>query len=195
MDPKVLRDLLLNSPQTLVGGSGQNLACVAVILRVTDGETVCCFIRRAHNPKDPWSGQIAFPGGKKDFADQDDMQTAQRETTEEIGLSIGRQDFLGYLPDIQARNREGVQNFFIRPLVFFYEGDIGQIQLNKKEVDEVFWIDLAFLQNPNSKVDFRLPGRSEIFPAIRLLTGDILWGLTHSIVTELVQVSFKNRLR
>ena len=43
-------------------------------------------IQRAHNPRDFWSGHMAFPGGRYEDLDQSLCQTAQRECTEELGF-------------------------------------------------------------------------------------------------------------
>ena len=58
------------------------------------------FIRRAINPRDPWSGNVAFPGGKQDPDDgDDDERTAMRETQEEVGLDLHSWRRLGRLTE------------------------------------------------------------------------------------------------
>ena len=58
-------------------------ASVAIVLR----ENEILLIKRAHNPRDRWSGHIGFPGGKSK-PDEDRKTTAERETLEEIGIDL-----------------------------------------------------------------------------------------------------------
>ena len=70
-------------------GDGTREAAVAAILRPGD-HTEALFILRASREGDPWSGQMAFPGGHKDPEDISIRHTAERETWEEIGLDLSR---------------------------------------------------------------------------------------------------------
>ena len=64
---------------------GLRLAAVALILAPCDGEISVCMILRSEHPEDPWSGHMAFPGGRADTEDRNNLHTARRETWEEIG--------------------------------------------------------------------------------------------------------------
>jgi 8-oxo-dGTP pyrophosphatase MutT (NUDIX family) len=52
------------------------------------------YIRRSRSKGDRWSSQVAFPGGKKDFEDEDGLYTAKRETWEEIGIDLADEGWL-----------------------------------------------------------------------------------------------------
>src|SRR5574342_1183890 len=65
--------------------TGMIAAAVAVILHDSDDGLETLFIHRAVRVGDTWSGQIAFPGGRREPADPDLLTTAIRETFEEIG--------------------------------------------------------------------------------------------------------------
>lgn len=88
------------------------------------------------------SGQIAFPGGKKDESDLDIIHTAKREAFEEIGLNINSVKVIGRLPQYIT----GTQ-FYVTPVVAYLEGEI-QLQANPQEVDDIFEVPLSFLMNP-----------------------------------------------
>ena len=65
-------------------------AAVALILRETiDDDIELLFIKRAARDDDPWSGQIALPGGRHQDSDDSLEDTAVRETREEVGLELG----------------------------------------------------------------------------------------------------------
>ena len=65
-----------------------DLAQAAVALVVAPDPSAILFIRRATRDGDPWSGQMALPGGKSDLADADLRATAIRETSEEVAISL-----------------------------------------------------------------------------------------------------------
>ena len=85
--------------------------------------TELLYIKRATNATDPWSGNVAFPGGKHDVGDADDQATAVREALEEVGLDLsvaGRLAFcVGRLSDRSVTARGATrQGFVLCPFVF-----------------------------------------------------------------------------
>ena len=80
-------------------------AAVALILRETRGDDLeLLFIKRAARADDPWSGQIAFPGGRHDATDASLEDTAVRETREEVGLELRRDGaIIGVLDELRPR--------------------------------------------------------------------------------------------
>ncbi len=90
------------------------------------------------------SGQIAFPGGKQDADDEDEVNTALREAREEIGLQAEFVQILGTLPVYQTGSA-----FTITPVVALVR-DGFSVARNVHEVDEVFEVPLEFLMNPSN---------------------------------------------
>src|SRR6267142_2560248 len=85
-------------------GSYDQEAAVAVCLRPGAGSLEALFIRRADHPGDPWSGDAAFPGGRREPADASLWETAMRETLEETGLDLRASgSLLGPLDDVHPR--------------------------------------------------------------------------------------------
>lgn len=163
-------------------------AVVSVIFRQTD-QLEILFIRRARNPEDRWSGQIAFPGGRMEN-NETHLQTALRECQEEIGVDLRQAKILGALDDIQARKAGGLLPFYVRPMVFHLPKEIAPFTLDPSEVDEVFWLPFQELLIEKNHQDF-YPNHSELrtptaFPSILLSTGDHLWGLSYVMLTDLL---------
>ena len=69
---------------------------VAMVLQVRQGELHILMIKRAEREGDPWSGHMAFPGGRMDKGDANGYAVAVRETEEEVGLTLGPQRCPGY---------------------------------------------------------------------------------------------------
>jgi 8-oxo-dGTP pyrophosphatase MutT (NUDIX family) len=80
--------------------TGMIAAAVAVILHDGDDGLETLFIHRAVRAGDTWSGQIAFPGGRREPGDGDLLVTAIRETHEEIGVALTAAERLGVLDDL-----------------------------------------------------------------------------------------------
>jgi 8-oxo-dGTP pyrophosphatase MutT (NUDIX family) len=156
-------------------------AAVAMVLRPSPTGPEVLFIERASKDGDPWSGHMAFPGGRSEAADPSLAHTAERETLEEVGLSLGGVDPIGRLDDLQGRHA-GRRNGMVIS-AFVYRSDAPQVlTLETSEVREAFWFPLAELRNPERHVhkSFRETG-SMRFPGI--VVGDperhIVWGLTY----------------
>ena len=92
-------------------------SAVAMILQVREGELNILMIKRADRAGDPWSGHMAFPGGRMDKEDAHGFAVAVRETEEEVGLSLGDEDqCIGRLSDINARPHKGALAWRSAPL-------------------------------------------------------------------------------
>ena len=87
-------------------------ASVALLLR-SGKERDILLMKRAEIDGDPWSGDIAFPGGKKSDEDSDLKATVLRETFEETGIDLSIADYLGSLPPVFSRIQTDVGH--VRP--------------------------------------------------------------------------------
>lgn len=121
-------------------------------------------VRRTINEKDAWSGQVAFPGGRRqkktrmDIAEalQDDWseweslrETAQRETMEEVGLdlTLPHVHWIGSLPHIQTHLR----GMTVSTQVFYVDAAADEHgytpALQAAEIADAFWLDVRELYN------------------------------------------------
>ena len=163
-------------------------AAVAVVLRERGGHTEVLFIKRAVKHGDPWSGDMAFPGGHREPADADLAAAAIRETEEEIGLVIGPGDMIGELPQQRPVRRTGRIDLLVAPYVFTIDGD-PSFELSH-EVAEVVWTRLAPMHmGDNRATEHRsIDGNSIPFPGYRLGERHFVWGLTYRMVQSLFEV-------
>jgi 8-oxo-dGTP pyrophosphatase MutT (NUDIX family) len=164
-------------------------AAVALILREgVDGIEVL-FIRRADHPQDPWSGQMAFPGGRAEPGENDLVATAMRETLEEVGIDLRREAaLLGALDEVRAMARMRPVDLAISPFVFRLRGD--PTPQPGPEVRSVHWFPLASLlaAGARSTFDYADQGATLQFPCLRL-DELVIWGLTYRMF-----MSFGDRL-
>jgi len=156
-------------------------AAVAAIFGNSSGREVLLLIRRSERSGDPWSGQVALPGGRVEDADGSFRETAIRETREEVGIDLDADSrFLGYLGRFRARSR-GV---WVVPSVFMLER-IPVVTPNR-EVASYKWMSFSEFLVPESRSTYNLSreGRSRSFPAFKL-DDYLVWGLTERIVSAL----------
>ena len=160
-------------------------AAVALVLRDAPAGVELLFIRRADHPEDPWSGQMAFPGGRSEPGDADLLATAVRETGEETGLDLSREaEYLGPLDEVRAMARLKVVDLAIAPFVFRLRG--AAAARPSHEVRSVHWIALDELvrEDRRSLMDYPVQGSSLQFPCLRV--GEVvIWGLTYRMFVGL----------
>jgi len=137
------------------------------------------FIRRSERKGDPWSGHMAFPGGRQEPTDRDELDTAIRETHEELGLDLRRPgvELLGRLAERASPSRLVKPRIVITPYVF-YDPEPPELAPNE-EVARVHWFAMSRLLADEGRGSMQLPfgGHRVRFPVIRLEGADI-WGLT-----------------
>jgi 8-oxo-dGTP pyrophosphatase MutT (NUDIX family) len=143
------------------------------------------FIERAEHPGDPWSGHLAFPGGRVEAQDADPRGAAQRETAEETGLDLGRAAYLGQLDDLTGANLPVLVSGFVYHLLT----PTDPLALSS-EVRQAFWKPLEELLEPARQVErtFDFRGAQRRFAAIDLLGPGrpVLWGITYRFVSHLL---------
>ena len=168
---------------------GLRWAAVALVLRgATFGDAELLFIRRAEREGDPWSGHVAFPGGRRDAGDATLDDTARRETQEELGLDLDTDArMIGVLDDLRPGSA-ALPSIAVRPFVFTLLRDVALVP--NAEVHSLFWMPVAALRDPVRATEhvFERAGAELRFPAYRW-GEDVVWGMTERIVSQLLGVS------
>lgn len=164
-------------------------SAVAAVLRETAAGCEVLLIKRAERQGDPWSGHMAFPGGRHEASDQDLLATAIRETREEIGLALDHAELIGVLADHDTALHRSAPPMSIRPFIFALSQDRAHadaLVLNH-EVSEIVWAPLLPLlhnsiQTTKSVVHEGVPLE---LPAWNV-SGRIVWGLTYWMLARLL---------
>lgn len=171
-------------------------AAVALVLREARPGLEALFIRRAERSDDPWSGQVAFPGGRAELGEPL-LATAVRETAEEVGLDLARgAELLGGLDEIQAIGRGRAMGLSIQPFVFGLGAEPspgrhpgGEPPRLSAEVASVHWLPLAELFDPSHQApfDYQHEGATLRLPSLRI-GGLVIWGLTYRMLEAFGEV-------
>lgn len=164
-------------------------SAVALYLHETrdDGVSVL-MIRRAEREGDPWSGHMAFPGGRKDPSDRNTLQTALRETAEEVGFEAGDSSrLLGRLSDIATHARLRHGPMVITPYVFGLRERPALVP--NHEVAETVWVPLGFLAERSNREKMRwAPNGVPLELPCYLFGGRRIWGLSLMMLDELLEI-------
>lgn len=157
-------------------------AAVAVILRTDGNGTQLLVIERATHERDPWSGHLAFPGGRADTGDANGRDTAIRETLEELGLDLrvhGR--FLGAWAGVRSAG-PGLPNLHIEPYAFAVD-QVPPLQLDQREVQRVFWVPVGPLLRGECDTAVEIRRRNQRFSMPGYEVEDrVLWGLSYRML-------------
>lgn len=174
-------------------------ASIALALAGEDDALEACFILRTEREGDPWSGQVALPGGRAEPDDPDAAAVAERETWEEIGLRLTREQCIGALPT-QPLNRIGPSGT-LSPFVYHLDANFtrggpgGWRAVMNHEVSDVFWVPLRHLfdRGAVTRIEWPRPHRPEtIHPGIGY-EGHVIWGLTLRVLGTFAEL-LGNRL-
>ena len=165
---------------------GASPAAVALILLEGPRGLETLLIRRAERADDPWSGQVALPGGRYDPADADLLVTAIRETREETGVDLSAAERLGVLDDLYPRTPT-LPAVVVRPFVFALASRPTLVP--GVEAARVFWLPLDRLSQRGVRRDFTLPvrGIERTFPAY-VVDEIVIWGMTERILTPFLKL-------
>ena len=171
---------------TLAEPEAPRQAAVAAVLRESEGQLEILLIRRSSHPSDPWWGQMALPGGRREPSEPSLRETAIRETLEEVGLDLAAHgEYLGALPPMQAKARGKILDLQIAPFVFCVRS-FPELKHDASEVVETLWGDVVAMQD--GRLDTQTPyiarGLTYQLPAYDV-EGRTVWGITYEILQKL----------
>ena len=183
---RIQQNISANHPLPANQEDGKTRAAVALILHEDNTGLQLLFLVRAEQDGDPWSGHIAFPGGKLEPVDIGPREAAERETKEETDLDLSQADYFGRLDDVVGATLPVVVSGFV------YNVEKILLPRLNHEIRESHWVSVEMLLDPDRHLQhrFQFQGTDSIFPAIDILGPGkpILWGLTYRLVGQLLQL-------
>lgn len=141
-------------------------------------------MKRAERPGDPWSGHISLPGGRHEAFDRDLLETAIRETREELAIELTGARLLGQLPPLHPRN-SGPTGIEVTPFVFLAETALEATC--GPEALCAFWLPLESAASGTLDGTYTYPGSAMAFPSWTY-DGHVIWGLTWRILGDVLNV-------
>ena len=167
-------------PRRMKPSARNIVGAVVVAIRNREDSLELLFIKRTERAEDPWSGQVAFPGGRWHAQDKSSLETALREAKEEVGIDLLRNGrILGSLSDARSL----LKNVIVTPYVAWVPNTI-EIEPND-EVAEYFWAPIKDLRRVS-----RFPVASQRGVALKkayVFEEHVIWGLTARIIDDLLK--------
>jgi 8-oxo-dGTP pyrophosphatase MutT (NUDIX family) len=182
---KIRAALASHSPIAADEEDGVRQAAVALIFRLGKADVLeLLFIKRAEYAGDPWSGQIAFPGGRAEAGDTSLAETAIRETHEETGIDLAREGFMiGALDDLRPRT-VSLPPIMVRPFVALL--DRAEPLVLSPEVALSFWLPFTALTRTESWHEETISVRGiQISARVFRHQQHVIWGMTERILAQL----------
>jgi len=164
-------------------------SAVTIIFYSENEKINIIFIKRKEDGK-AHGGQVAFPGGKFEKEDNKLIYTAIRETFEEIGIKIHKNQIIGQLTPIFIP----VSNFKVTPFIAYLDYK-PEYLLSENEVDKIITAEIHDLfgkENTGTKF-FNRNNIQFTAPYFRA-NGDIVWGATAMILSELKEIIIKSKM-
>ncbi len=176
-----LRQVLLPPALAQAELEAKPAAAVLVLLRPAGEGLEVLLGKRVRRTEDPWSGQISFPGGHRHPEDPSLVETAIRETREEVQLDVrGRAEILGHLA---PRSPGNVPSMLVVPFVALASEPMDPRP--GPEMEGTFWAPLAELPLSWGRTVVQTRVGELRVPAF-LWQGRVIWGLTYRILEELL---------
>lgn len=179
-----LTQRLENHKAVEVNEPGVRRAAVALILRLSEStnEPEIFFIQRAHYETDPWSGQVAFPGGREEARDQSLADTAIRETFEETAIDIRSHGaIVGQLNDLRPMTIR-LPAVIVRPFVALVHSHSDPVL--SPEVAASFWVPLPHLHDATAWRDATVTAGGNQFTRRGFHHEQfVVWGMTERILS------------
>lgn len=131
------------------------------------------------------SGQISFPGGKKEASDTSLQQTALRETEEEIGVPKNNIEIIGNITELYIPP----SRFIVYPFIGISHKHLTFLP-DKKEVDKIITVSLNELFSPQnlSIKQITLSNGTTMDSPCFVVNNEIIWGATAMMLSELKEI-------
>lgn len=178
--------LLSNTGRKALGQEALPQAAVAMIIRpntrLSQLETL--LLKRMTRESDPWSGHMAFPGGRYEDKDGLILSTAIREVLEETGIDLRNCSMLGTLDEVIPITRA----IRVTPYVALApEGT--EVNLNASEIAEHVWVPLTFFKNRSNLRPYLIcrNGIEIVVPSFLYREKYVIWGMTLRMIEDFVE--------
>lgn len=176
MTPNNLIEKLTRQLATQSSGNAQ--AAVAILVKPKKNDIEFFLVKRAEVDDDPWSGDMAFPGGKKNLQDQTVVDTAVREVLEETSIDLTEKNVIGFMEPIYSAVRKTLA---VQPVVYLFD-DYPPVELNY-ELTKYIWASLSEIRS--GKTQAAVKGWEG---SVYQVQGETVWGLTFRMLEKILKL-------
>ena len=178
-----LKELLAQRQKRYISDDDRVPSAVLIPVYQYEGQYHIVFIRRTETVK-THKGQISFPGGTREIGDGTLLDTAIRESTEEIGLLPEDAEILGELDDEITTT----SNYIVTPFIAMIPWPYSFV-INRGEVNEVIKVSVTALLDKNClKPDTEFLNGKEFESYAYHYKGNVIWGATARILNKLLEI-------
>jgi 8-oxo-dGTP pyrophosphatase MutT (NUDIX family) len=171
------------SPAPVPVPAPRRAAVAAVLHDEPEGPRVL-LMKRVERAGDPWSGHISLPGGGYQASDASLLETAIRETREELGVELSSAQLLGSLSPLHPR-AAGPLGIEVTPFVFATRTAVEPVC--GPEALSAFWLPLTLAASGSLDATYTYPSALASFPSWQY-DGHVIWGLTWRILGEVLAI-------
>jgi 8-oxo-dGTP pyrophosphatase MutT (NUDIX family) len=180
--PDIVSQLLAHRPKQTVGGQSLTPASVLLLLYPKDGE-YCVLLNKRSQLVEHHKGEISFPGGARDPVDRDSLDTALRETEEEMGVDRSDVTILGEMDEVITRSHFKV-NVYVGTIPYPYA-----FKPSVDEIAEVLEIPVTDLNEPlNHRVETRLDDGVPVTSRSYAYNEHLVFGATAKILQQFLEL-------
>ena len=180
--PEVLRNALSRRSTLSADDASLTPAAVLLILYAKDGE-YCVLLNKRSEEVEYHKGEISFPGGARDPEDKDFLDTALRETEEEMGIYRKDVTILGELDEVVTNSRFHVK-VFVGSIDYPYD-----FRPSAVEIAEVLEVPINSLNDPsNFRIETRLEDGAPVSARSYAYNKHLIYGVTARILQQFLEV-------
>jgi len=184
---KEIKQILISRNTIIESGNGLIPAAVMIVIKYFKDCNYILFIKRSDVEWDPFSGHMAFPGGKNEKEDKDLLETAYRETLEETGIDLKiNGQLLGRLDDCKPNNPTA-RNIVVTPYISYLDKKVSIIP--NYEVDEALWIPISHLKDESNLEILYKSRDGKIIEDYNYRFNDyVIWGMTGRVLHQFLEL-------
>ncbi len=178
-----LRQVLASREVTRIRDESRELSAVLLPIYCKQGEYHILFTKRTVEMK-VHKGQISFPGGAYEEQDGTLLNTALRESAEELGLAADEVDVLGALDDAVPLTSSYIISPFVAVIPWPYE-----FKVSTKEIEEIIEVPISALLDKSCWREEGEVINGEIVPVLYYhYQGRVIWGATARILSQFLDI-------
>ena len=153
-------------------------AAVAILVKPIQNDLEFFLVKRAEVDDDPWSGDMAFPGGKKSPQDETLVDTAVREVLEETSIALNEKTVVGFMQPVYSSVRKSLA---VQPVVYRFD-EYPDVELNY-ELTKFIWAPLSQIRQ--GKTNATVKGWEG---PVYMVQGETVWGSTFRMLEKILKL-------